>query len=139
MHTMTKKQGKSGTIDIKAVLAEDEEFLRALVRMALQEVLEAEMTEALGAEKGERTSGRQGVRLIGKAAAAGQQPGILAPPNRLADPLRRDLQSQNDIDPRSPSLCGLSRPELEVRIQFPPVNRRPTGTPPPISDKTLIL
>ena len=25
---MTKRQGKSGTIDIKAVLAEDEEFLR---------------------------------------------------------------------------------------------------------------
>jgi transposase-like protein len=62
MHTMTKKQGKSGTIDVKALLAEDEEFLRALVRMALQEVLEAEMTEALGAEKGERTAGRQGYR-----------------------------------------------------------------------------
>ena len=59
---MTKRQGKPGTIDIKAVLAEDEEFLRALVRMALQEVLEAEMTEALGAEKGERASGRQGYR-----------------------------------------------------------------------------
>jgi hypothetical protein len=62
MHTMTKRQGKSGTIDIKAVLAEDEEFLRAVVRMALQEVLEAEMTEALGAEKGERATGRQGYR-----------------------------------------------------------------------------
>src|SRR5215467_9176198 len=62
MHTMTKRQGKPGTIDIKAVLAEDEEFLRALVRMALQEVLEAEMTEALGAEKVERASGRQGYR-----------------------------------------------------------------------------
>ena len=59
---MTKRQSKSGTIDIKAVLAEDEEFLRALVRMALQEVLEAEMTEALGAEKGERASSRQGYR-----------------------------------------------------------------------------
>ena len=59
---MTKRQGKSGRIDIKAVLAEDEEFLRTLVRMALQEVLEAEMTEALGAEKGERASGRQGYR-----------------------------------------------------------------------------
>jgi hypothetical protein len=46
MHTMTKGQGKSRTIDIKAVLAEDEEFLRGLVRMALQEVVEAEMTEA---------------------------------------------------------------------------------------------
>src|SRR3954449_4966493 len=62
MHTMTKRQGKSGTIDVKALLREDEEFLRALVRTALQEVLEAEMTEALGAEKGERAAGRQGYR-----------------------------------------------------------------------------
>jgi transposase-like protein len=62
MHTMTKRQGKSGTIDVKAILAEDEEFLRALVRTALQEVLEVEMTEALGAEKGERAAGRQGYR-----------------------------------------------------------------------------
>ena len=43
-------------------MAEDEEFLRALGRTALQEVLEAEMTEAVGAEKGERTAGRQGYR-----------------------------------------------------------------------------
>src|SRR5215510_6174318 len=62
MHTMTKRQGKSGTIDVKALLRADEEFLRALVRTALQEVLEAEMTEALGAEKGERAAGRQGYR-----------------------------------------------------------------------------
>src|ERR1700744_4654976 len=70
MHTMTKRQGKSGTIEVKALLREDEEFLRALVRTALQEVLEAEMTEALGAEKslplagpgGERAAGRQGYR-----------------------------------------------------------------------------
>src|SRR5437763_14077778 len=62
MHTMTKRQGKSGTIDVKALLSEDEEFLRALERTALQEVLEAEMTEALGAEKGERAAGRQGYR-----------------------------------------------------------------------------
>ena len=34
------------------------------------------------------------VRLVGKAPAAGQQPRILAPPNRLADPLRRDLLSR---------------------------------------------
>ena len=60
MHTVTSRQGKSGTIDIKALLAGDEEFLRALVRTALQEVLEAEMTEALGAERGERTAGRLG-------------------------------------------------------------------------------
>jgi len=59
---MTKRQGKSGTIDVKALLAEDEEFLRVLVRAALQEVLEAEMTEALGAEKGERSADRLGYR-----------------------------------------------------------------------------
>jgi hypothetical protein len=47
---------------VKALLAGDEEFLRALVRTALEEVLEAEMTEALVAEKGERTAGRQGYR-----------------------------------------------------------------------------
>jgi hypothetical protein len=35
MHTMAKRQGKSGTINIKAVVAEDEEFLRVLVRAAL--------------------------------------------------------------------------------------------------------
>src|SRR6266478_4851810 len=62
MHTMTERKGKSGTIDVKALLAGDEEFLRALVRTALQEVLEAEMTEALGAEKSERAAGRLGYR-----------------------------------------------------------------------------
>jgi transposase-like protein len=62
MHTMTERKGKSGTIDVKALLAGDEEFLRALVRTALQEVLEVEMTQALGAEKSERTAGRLGYR-----------------------------------------------------------------------------
>jgi putative transposase len=71
---MTSRQGKSGTIDIKALLAEDGEFLRALVRTALQEVLEAEMTEALGAERGERTAGRPGYRsgYYGRTYARGQ-------------------------------------------------------------------
>jgi transposase-like protein len=49
-------------IDVKALLAGDGEFVRALMRTALQEVLEVEMTEALGAEKGERTAGRLGYR-----------------------------------------------------------------------------
>jgi len=59
---MTKRQGKSGTIDVKALLAGDEEFLRALMRTALEEVLEVEMTEALGAEKSERTETRVSYR-----------------------------------------------------------------------------
>src|ERR1700752_4241442 len=62
MHTMTKRHGKSGTIDVKALLAGAEEFLRALVRTALQEVLEVERTEALGPEKSERTAGGLGYR-----------------------------------------------------------------------------
>src|SRR6516165_12602769 len=62
MHTMTDRKGKSGTIDVKALLTGDEGFLRALVRTALQEVLEVEMAEALGAEKSERTAGRLGYR-----------------------------------------------------------------------------
>jgi putative transposase len=37
---------------------EDREFLRELIRTTLQEVLEAEMTDALGAAKSERTAGR---------------------------------------------------------------------------------
>jgi Transposase, Mutator family len=84
---MTKRQGKSGTIDIKAVLAEDEEFLRALVRTALQEVLEAEMTEALGAETGERAAGPAGLPvgvLRPDVDHAGRQAGAAgsAGPNR---------------------------------------------------------
>ena len=82
MHIMTKRQGKSGTIDVKALLREDEEFLRALVRTALQEVLEVEMTEALGAEKGERAAGRQGYRsgYYGRTLITrGRQAGIAGP------------------------------------------------------------
>jgi hypothetical protein len=47
MHTMTKRQGKSRTINVQALLAEDEDFLRVLVQTALQKELDAEMAEAL--------------------------------------------------------------------------------------------
>jgi putative transposase len=57
MQTMTKRQGESGTIDVKALLAEDEEFLRALVRAALQEVLEAEDDGGARRREGERSRG----------------------------------------------------------------------------------
>ena len=40
----------------------EEDFLRPLVGLVVQEVLEAEMSEALGAQKGERTEGRLGYR-----------------------------------------------------------------------------
>ena len=59
---MTEKKSRAEVIDVKAVLAGDEAFIRKVVRTALQEVLEAEMTEAVGAGKGERTANRVGYR-----------------------------------------------------------------------------
>ncbi len=59
---MTARKSKAETIDVKALLAGDEAFLRTVVRAALQEVLEAEMGEAVGAGKGERTVSRLGYR-----------------------------------------------------------------------------
>ena len=44
--------------EIGSLLASDKDFLRPIVRAVLQEVLEGEMTETLGAAKGERLSGR---------------------------------------------------------------------------------
>jgi transposase-like protein len=61
---MTKVQGKGEVIDIKALLAGDAEFLRAAVRSAIEAALEAEMTETLGAAKGERTETRLGSRWL---------------------------------------------------------------------------
>jgi putative transposase len=57
-------RGKLGPTleEVKALLAEDQDFLRPLVQAVLQELLAAEMTEAPGARKGERTPARLGYR-----------------------------------------------------------------------------
>jgi putative transposase len=62
MHTMPRGKLRPTIEEVKALLAEDQDFLRPLVQAVLQELLEAEMTEALGAEKGERTAARLGYR-----------------------------------------------------------------------------
>src|SRR5918998_1791113 len=62
MHTMPRGKLRPTLEEVKALLAEDQDFLRPLVQAVLQELLEAEMTEALGAEKGERTPERLGYR-----------------------------------------------------------------------------
>jgi transposase-like protein len=62
MHTMTKREGKTDSIDLTAPLAADADFLRPLVEAVVQATLEAEMTEVVGAAKGERTAGRLGYR-----------------------------------------------------------------------------
>lgn len=59
---MSKQKGITLGPNWRELLREDEEMIRSLIRGVLQEVLEAEMTEALGAEKSERVSGRMGYR-----------------------------------------------------------------------------
>jgi putative transposase len=58
--TVTKIRSKASPV--KELLSEDREFLKPLIQTALQEVLEAEMNDALCAEKGERTQARLGYR-----------------------------------------------------------------------------
>ena len=59
---MTERKTRTESINVKALVAGDEAFLRTVVRASLQEVLEAEMTEAVGAAKGEQTASRLGYR-----------------------------------------------------------------------------
>src|SRR3954470_3373806 len=62
MHTMTKVEGRPERLDIKGLLEGDEDFVRAAVEMIVQAALEAEMTETIGAEKGERSPTRLSYR-----------------------------------------------------------------------------
>src|ERR1700757_2364003 len=48
--------------EVKQILAEDQDLLKAMVTATLQQTLEAEMDEALAAEKSERTANRLGYR-----------------------------------------------------------------------------
>ena len=59
---MTRKQNSAKQVDWKAMIAEQQDFLRPLIREVLQQVMESEMDELLGAEKSERTSSRVGYR-----------------------------------------------------------------------------
>lgn len=59
---MTKREGSSSIVELKGLLERDEGFVRTAVQGLVQEALEAEMTEAIGASKGERTAGRLSYR-----------------------------------------------------------------------------
>lgn len=59
---MTTKEIKLSVATAKELMAQDPDWMRELVRGLLQEMLEAEMTEALGASKSERIAGRIGYR-----------------------------------------------------------------------------
>jgi transposase-like protein len=55
---MTKGAGKEEVIDLKGLLARDEDFVRATA----EALIEAEMSEAIGAAKDERTETRLSCR-----------------------------------------------------------------------------
>src|SRR5207302_3156278 len=61
-HAMGNRKATPARLDWKAVLTSEADGFRALLQTVVQEVLEAEMTETLQAEKNERTANRLGHR-----------------------------------------------------------------------------
>ena len=59
---MTEKKINMSKVDWKSVIAEQQDFLKPLVQEIVQQVLEAEMVEAAGADRHERTEGRRSYR-----------------------------------------------------------------------------
>ena len=59
---MTRKNDKQNVPELKALMTQNADMLQPLVQWLLQEVLEAEMSDSIGAAKSERTEGRQGYR-----------------------------------------------------------------------------
>ena len=59
---MTKSEAKPAIAAVNELFSTSPDGLREIVRAVVQEMLEAEMTDALGAEKGERTAARLGYR-----------------------------------------------------------------------------
>jgi transposase-like protein len=53
---------KPSVVPAEALLGQDRDLFKQLLRESLQEVLEAEMTEVIGASSGERTELRSGYR-----------------------------------------------------------------------------
>ena len=59
---MTKTDGRTASAAVKEILLSNPDGLREVIRAVMQEVLDAEMDEALGAGKSERTPDRLGYR-----------------------------------------------------------------------------
>jgi len=59
---MTVRKLKAVPRRLEALVAQDRDLLKALVKEALEQVLQSEMTEFLGAAPGERAEGRNGYR-----------------------------------------------------------------------------
>ena len=61
-YAMTESKFRGSRLNLQEIFGADQDSFKELVREVLQEVLEQEMTEVIGAEKGERSSGRLGYR-----------------------------------------------------------------------------
>jgi putative transposase len=61
-HTMTERKLKAVRPRLEALVAQDQDLLKALVKEALDQILQAEMTDSLGAAAGERNATRNGYR-----------------------------------------------------------------------------
>lgn len=59
---MTPEKDSARKVDWKTLMGEQEDLQRPLVQRVIGQILEAEMDEALGAGKSERTAGRLGHR-----------------------------------------------------------------------------
>jgi putative transposase len=59
---MTRKNDKKTVNELKALIGQDDDLIRGIVQMTVQEFLEAEMNDAPGATKSERSEGRLGYR-----------------------------------------------------------------------------
>jgi transposase-like protein len=70
---MTKGQGKTDFIDVKALRSSDPDYLRAMVEAIVQATLEAEMTEALAAGLARRCATRE----LRAAQASARQANLL--------------------------------------------------------------
>ena len=59
---MTRRKNTAKQLKLKEIFAEQEDFLKGLIQQVVQQVLEAEMDEVIGAQKGERSPDRLGYR-----------------------------------------------------------------------------
>ncbi|HRQ15135.1 MAG TPA: IS256 family transposase [Promineifilum sp.] len=59
---MTTSKGSTAALSVKELISSDRDLMKALMKEALHEVLEAEMSEFLGAAPGERSHTRSGYR-----------------------------------------------------------------------------
>jgi putative transposase len=67
---MTKIEAKPAVVAVNELFSKSPDGLRELVRTVMQEMLEAEMTDALGAEKGERSAEKRPFRSCGTRSSS---------------------------------------------------------------------